>query len=148
MAGQIYEPVSAICHELGEVVQPHRSLTGDRRQLPVIGMLTLHEHLTTCGPASCRSPCTDCRTSSASLPLVSAVMGGWNWRSVGIPFLMIESACASATSTGHPMATSAPRGAKVTGTTSGRSATVLGYATRMAEHEVGHLDQLRRTLDP
>jgi hypothetical protein len=25
---------------------------------------------------------------------------------------------------------------------------VLGYAQRMAEHEVGHLDQLRRTLGP
>jgi hypothetical protein len=38
------------------------------------------------------------------------------------------------------------RRATFTGTTSGRDATVLGYARRIAEHEVRHLDQLRRTL--
>jgi hypothetical protein len=38
------------------------------------------------------------------------------------------------------------RGATFTGTTSGRTATVLDYARRIADHEVGHLDQLRRTL--
>jgi hypothetical protein len=38
------------------------------------------------------------------------------------------------------------RGATFTGTTLGRNATVLGYAKRIAEHEVGHLDQVRRTL--
>lgn len=40
------------------------------------------------------------------------------------------------------------RGAKVTGTTAGATATVLGYATRMAEHEVGHLAQIHRALAP
>jgi hypothetical protein len=40
------------------------------------------------------------------------------------------------------------RGATFTGTTLGREATVLGYATRIADHEVGHLDQLRRTIQP
>lgn len=40
------------------------------------------------------------------------------------------------------------RGATFTGTTLGKEATVLSYATRIAEHEVGHLDQLRRTLKP
>ena len=38
------------------------------------------------------------------------------------------------------------RGATFTGTTSGRDGTVLSYATRIADHEVRHLDQLRRTL--
>jgi DinB family protein len=38
------------------------------------------------------------------------------------------------------------RGATFTGTTLGREATVLGYATRIADHEKGHLDQLRRTI--
>ena len=38
------------------------------------------------------------------------------------------------------------RGATFTGTTSGRAGTVLSYATRIAEHEVRHLDQLRRTV--
>jgi hypothetical protein len=38
------------------------------------------------------------------------------------------------------------RGASVTGTVSGRNGTVLSYATRMANHEVGHLDQIRRTV--
>jgi hypothetical protein len=38
------------------------------------------------------------------------------------------------------------RGATFTGTTLGRDATVRSYATRIAEHEVRHLDQLRRTL--
>ncbi len=38
------------------------------------------------------------------------------------------------------------RRATVTGTTLGRDATVLLYARRIAEHEVHHLDQLRRTL--
>ena len=38
------------------------------------------------------------------------------------------------------------RGATFTGTTSGRDGTVLSYATRIAGHEVRHLDQLRRTL--
>src|SRR5262245_5071936 len=38
------------------------------------------------------------------------------------------------------------RGATFTGTTAGREATVLDYATRIADHEVGHLDQLRRTI--
>lgn len=33
-----------------------------------------------------------------------------------------------------------------TGTTLGKDATVLGYAQRIAEHEVRHLEQLRRTL--
>ena len=40
------------------------------------------------------------------------------------------------------------RGATCTGTTFGKEATVLSYARRMADHEVGHLDQLRRTLPP
>jgi hypothetical protein len=38
------------------------------------------------------------------------------------------------------------RGATFTGTTLGRDATVLSYAKRIADHEVGHLDQIRRTL--
>ena len=38
------------------------------------------------------------------------------------------------------------RGATFTATTLGREATVLSYATRIADHEVQHLDQLRRTL--
>jgi DinB family protein len=38
------------------------------------------------------------------------------------------------------------RGATFTGTTLGRAGTVLSYATRIAEHEVRHLDQLRRTV--
>jgi hypothetical protein len=38
------------------------------------------------------------------------------------------------------------RGAIFTGTTSGRDGTVLSYATRIADHEVRHLDQLRRTV--
>ena len=38
------------------------------------------------------------------------------------------------------------RGATFTGTTLGREATVLSYAVRIADHEVHHLDQLRRTL--
>ena len=38
------------------------------------------------------------------------------------------------------------RGATFTATTLGREGTVLGYARRIAEHEVQHLDQLRRTL--
>jgi len=38
------------------------------------------------------------------------------------------------------------RGATFTGTTLGRDGTVLSYATRIADHEVRHLDQLRRTL--
>jgi hypothetical protein len=38
------------------------------------------------------------------------------------------------------------RRATFTGTTSGRHATVLGYAKRISDHEVQHLDQLRRTL--
>ncbi len=40
------------------------------------------------------------------------------------------------------------RGATFTGTTLGRNGTVLSYATRIADHEVRHLDQLRRTLGP
>jgi hypothetical protein len=38
------------------------------------------------------------------------------------------------------------RSAAFTGTTSGRDATVLSYAARIADHELRHLDQLRRTL--
>jgi hypothetical protein len=38
------------------------------------------------------------------------------------------------------------RSATFTGTTLGRTGTVLTYATRIAEHEVRHLDQLRRTV--
>lgn len=38
------------------------------------------------------------------------------------------------------------RRATFTGTTLGRDATVLSYARRIADHEVGHLDQLRRAL--
>lgn len=38
------------------------------------------------------------------------------------------------------------RGATFTGTTAGRDATVLTYASRIATHEQGHLDQVRRTL--
>jgi uncharacterized damage-inducible protein DinB len=40
------------------------------------------------------------------------------------------------------------RGATFTGTVSGRNGTVLSYAARMANHEVGHLDQIRRTVRP
>ena len=40
------------------------------------------------------------------------------------------------------------RGATFTGTVSGRNGTVLGYAARMANHEAGHLDQIRRTVSP
>jgi hypothetical protein len=43
-------------------------------------------------------------------------------------------------------ATGWSRRATFTGTTLGRDATVLTYAKRIANHEVGHLDQLRRTL--
>jgi len=38
------------------------------------------------------------------------------------------------------------RCATFTGTTLGRDATVLSYAKRIIDHELGHLDQLRRTL--
>ncbi len=38
------------------------------------------------------------------------------------------------------------RGATFTGTTLGRSGTVLSYARRIADHELHHLDQFRRTL--
>jgi hypothetical protein len=38
------------------------------------------------------------------------------------------------------------RGATFTGTTLGRAATVFSYATRIADHEERHLDQLRRTV--
>jgi hypothetical protein len=38
------------------------------------------------------------------------------------------------------------RGATFAGTTPGRQATVLDYAARIADHEVRHLDQLRRTV--
>jgi hypothetical protein len=38
------------------------------------------------------------------------------------------------------------RRATFSGTTLGRDATVLSYARRIADHEVGHVDQLRRTL--
>jgi hypothetical protein len=38
------------------------------------------------------------------------------------------------------------RGATFTATTLGREANVLSYATRIADHEVRHLDQLRRTV--
>lgn len=38
------------------------------------------------------------------------------------------------------------RGAIFTGTSSGRDGTVFSYATRIADHEVRHLDQLRRTV--
>jgi hypothetical protein len=38
------------------------------------------------------------------------------------------------------------RGATFSGTTLGRNGTVLGYAARIADHEAGHLDQIRRTL--
>jgi hypothetical protein len=38
------------------------------------------------------------------------------------------------------------RRATFTATTLGREATVLGYATRIADHEMRHLDQLRRTV--
>ena len=38
------------------------------------------------------------------------------------------------------------RCATFTGSTLGRDGTVLSYATRIADHEVRHLDQLRRTL--
>ena len=43
-------------------------------------------------------------------------------------------------------ASSWARRATFTGTTAGREATVLDYARRIADHEVGHLDQLRRTI--
>ncbi|MEQ1832162.1 MAG: DinB family protein [Candidatus Eisenbacteria bacterium] len=39
------------------------------------------------------------------------------------------------------------RRATFTGTTLGREATVLSYAKRIADHEVQHLGQLRRTLE-
>jgi hypothetical protein len=38
------------------------------------------------------------------------------------------------------------RGATFTGTSLGRAGTVLSYASRIADHEVRHLDQLRRTV--
>jgi hypothetical protein len=38
------------------------------------------------------------------------------------------------------------RRATITGTTLGRDATVLSYAKRIGDHELRHLDQLRRTL--
>ena len=38
------------------------------------------------------------------------------------------------------------RGATFTATTQDREATVLSYAKRIADHEVRHLDQLRRTV--
>ena len=38
------------------------------------------------------------------------------------------------------------RRATFTGTTLGRAGTVLSYARRIADHEVRHLDQFRRTL--
>jgi hypothetical protein len=38
------------------------------------------------------------------------------------------------------------RRASFTGTTQGREATVLSYAVRIADHEVRHLSQLRRTV--
>lgn len=38
------------------------------------------------------------------------------------------------------------RGATFTGTTLGRGGTVFSYATRIVDHEVRHLDQLRRTV--
>jgi len=38
------------------------------------------------------------------------------------------------------------RRATFTGTTLGRDATVLSYARRIVDHELRHLDQLRRTL--
>jgi hypothetical protein len=38
------------------------------------------------------------------------------------------------------------RRATFTGTTLGRDATVLSYAKRIVDHELRHLDQLRRTL--
>lgn len=40
------------------------------------------------------------------------------------------------------------RRATFTGTTQGRDAPVFSYAKRMADHEVLHLGQLRRTLEP
>ena len=39
------------------------------------------------------------------------------------------------------------RGATFTGTTLGRAATVLTYASRIARHEQGHLLQIQRTLE-
>lgn len=39
------------------------------------------------------------------------------------------------------------RGATFTATTVGREGTVLSYAMRIADHEVRHLDQLRRTVE-
>ena len=39
------------------------------------------------------------------------------------------------------------RGATFTATTLDREATVLSYAMRIADHEVRHLDQLRRTVN-
>lgn len=38
------------------------------------------------------------------------------------------------------------RGATFTGTTLGREATVLSYATRIADHEARHLGQIERTI--
>lgn len=38
------------------------------------------------------------------------------------------------------------RGATFTATTLGREATVLSYAIRIADHDVRHMDQLRRTV--
>ncbi|MBK8247160.1 MAG: DinB family protein [Gemmatimonadetes bacterium] len=38
------------------------------------------------------------------------------------------------------------RGATFTGTTAGREATVYSYALRIADHELGHVDQIRRAL--
>lgn len=38
------------------------------------------------------------------------------------------------------------RGATFTGTTAGREATVYSYARRIADHELGHVDQIRRAL--
>ena len=45
-------------------------------------------------------------------------------------------------------ATGWTRRATVTGTTRGRDATVLVYATRIADHEVHHLPQFRRAIQP
>ncbi len=48
---------------------------------------------------------------------------------------------------GHLDVTGWSRGAIFTGTTLGRDATVLSYATRIADHEVRHLGQLQRTVE-
>lgn len=48
---------------------------------------------------------------------------------------------------GHLDTTGWSRGATFTGTTLGREATVLSYATRIADHEVRHLGQLQRTVE-